>query len=129
MVKMRQNVDIGCYESPLRFFTDEGKPDVARIVRFLGVSRKELAKSFGLKDSQLRPDRMKEQTKARIKELACTIEDVAKIFEEDETSCQKTQYWFNTPNVHFGNSIPKNLILSGLYQQVYSFIQASKEGC
>ena len=65
------------------------------------------------------------KTKERLKELAGAIEFVAETFDGD---VNKAKRWINSPNLNFGGSSPKNLILKGRINKVTKFIYAAKNG-
>ena len=107
----------------LGFFDNKGAVKVDKVVDFMDTSRTELASAFSLTSDQLRPERMATRTKDIIAELAGTIEHVALIFKGNE---KKTRTWFNLPNVHFGGSTPKKIILNGRFHRVKNFIYSNQ---
>ena len=109
----------------LGLFTSTGEVDVDAASDFLGISRAELAKAFGLSPDSIRPDRIGAKTKERIKELACALEFVAETFDGNR---EKTLFWLNTGNPNFGGSTPKALIVRGRYHKILKFIFAAKAG-
>ena len=107
----------------LGLFNKKGVVEVNKVMDFMGISRVELASAFGLTADQLRPERIASRTKEVIGELAGAIEYVAGIFKGDE---MKTRKWFNLPNVHFGGSAPKKIILTGRFHRIKNFIYSSQ---
>ena len=103
----------------LGLFDNKGTVKIDKVVGFMDISRTDLASAFGLTSDQLRSKRMATRTKDIIAELAETIEHVALIFKGNE---KKTRKWFNLPNVHFGGSTPKKIILNGRFHRVKKFI-------
>lgn len=109
----------------LGFFTETGDLRVDEMSQFLEISRTELASAFGLTADKLRPNRISPKTKERLKELAGAIEFVAETFEGDVNKAKK---WINSPNLNFGGSSPKSLILKGRVAKVTKFVFAAKSG-
>lgn len=109
----------------LGFFTETGDLKIDEVGEFLSISRSELASAFGLSADKLRPERMSSLTKERIKELAAALEYVAETFDND---INKAKHWINSPNLNFGGSSPKNVILKGRANKVIKFIVSAKEG-
>ena len=107
----------------LGLFDKKGVVKVDKVMDFMNISRAELASAFGLTADQLRPERIASRTKEVIGELAGAIEYVADIFKGDEA---KTRKWFNLPNVHFGGSAPKKIILTGRFHRIKNFIYSSQ---
>lgn len=107
----------------LKLFTNEGDIKVDTLSKFMEISRIDLAKMFGLTGDQLRPDRMGERTKEKLKELAGALEYVAETYGGD---IQKAKFWIKTPNPHFGGATPRTLILRGRYKKVEQFIWEAK---
>ena len=109
----------------LGFFTETGDLKVDEVSNFLDISRAELASAFGLTADKLRPDRIATKTKERLKELAGAIEFVAETFDGDVNEAKK---WINSPNLNFGGSSPKHVILKGRVNKVIKFIWSAKSG-
>ena len=107
----------------LRLFDKKGIVKVNKLVDFMNISRQELASAFGLTSDQLRPERMASQTQNTISELAGAIEYVAGVFKGNK---EKTRQWFNLPNVHFGGSTPKKIILAGRFHRIKNFIYSNQ---
>ena len=105
-------------------FDKEGKVQIDKVMDFMDISREELAGAFGLTGDQLRPEKIAPRTQEIMEELAGSIEYVADIFSGHEG---KTRKWFNLPNVHFGGSTPKKIIINGRFRRVKSFIYASQK--
>ncbi len=105
-------------------FDKKGNVKIDKVLNFMDISRAELAGAFGLTGDQLRPDRTANRTKEVIAELAGSIEYVADIFSGNE---EKTRKWFNLPNIHFGGSTPKKIIMNGRFRRVKSFIYSSQK--
>lgn len=103
----------------LGIFDENGDPSVEKMTKFLSMSRKELAEAFGLSPEQVRPERMSETAKERIRELAGTLEFVAEIFHGETT---KALFWVKTPNPHFGGVSPREMIIRGRQRKVQAFV-------
>ena len=110
-------------KTPIGLFDKKGVVKVDKVMNFMDISRTELATAFGFTGDQLRPERMATRTKEVITELAGAIEHVANTFSGNE---EKTRKWFNLPNVHFGGSTPKKIILAGRFRRVKNFIYSSQ---
>lgn len=106
----------------LGFFDENGDPILEKMTDFLSISRKELADAFGLTIDQIRPERMSEIAKQRIRELAGILEFVADIFGGDK---KKALFWIKAPNPHFGGTSPRDLIIRGRQKKVQSFVLAA----
>mgnify|MGYP001571004288 CR=1 FL=1 len=106
----------------LGIFDENGDPNVEKMTKFLAVSRKELAEAFGLSPEQVRPDRMSEIAKDRLRELAGILEFVAEIFNGE---AKKALFWVKTPNPHFGGVSPREMIIRGRQRKVQSFVLAA----
>lgn len=109
----------------LGFFTETGDLKIDEMSEFLEISRAELASAFNLTPDKIRPKRIAAKTKERLKELAGAIEFVAETFEGD---INQAKSWINSPNLNFGGSSPKNLILKGRVNKVTRFIYSAKAG-
>ena len=109
----------------LGFFTETGDLKIDRVSDFLEISRAELASAFDLTADQIRPERISTKTKERLKELAAAIEYVAEALDGDTV---KAKQWINSPNLNFGGSSPKNVILKGRINKVIKFILSAKNG-
>ena len=120
MNSTRHLIDTKTY---LGFFDQKGAVKVERVLDFMDISRAELAAAFGFTGDQLRPERMAVKTREAIAELAGAIEYVAGVFNGNE---EKTRKWFNVPNVHFGGSAPKKIILTGRFHRIKSFIYSNQ---
>ncbi len=105
----------------LGLFNEVGDPILNKVTDFLSVSRKELAEAFGLSVDQIRPDRMSDVAKQRVRELAGILEFVAEIFSGDKN---KALFWIKTPNPHFGGVSPREMIIRGRQRKVQSFVLA-----
>lgn len=121
MRSVQQSMETKTY---LGLFDKKGTVKVDKVLDFMDISRTELAAAFGLTGDQLRPERMASKTKDTITELAGAIEYVAGIFKGNE---EKTRKWFNIPNVHFGGSAPKKIILTGRFHRIKSFIYSNQK--
>ena len=108
----------------LKLFDSKGTVKVDKVIDFMDISKTELAVAFGLTNDQLRTERIASKTKETIAELAGAIEYVANIFKGDEN---KTRKWFNLPNIHFGGSAPKKIILTGRFYRIKSFIYSNQQ--
>ena len=117
--KMRSPSQSFGIKNHLGIFDENGDPVVEKMTKFLSISRKELAESFGLSPEQVRPERMSETAKERIRELAGTLEFVAEIFHGETT---KALFWVKTPNPHFGGVSPREMIIRGRQRKVQAFV-------
>lgn len=106
-------------------FTETGEVEIDKTCEFLKISRRELAEAFNLTAEQLRPERIAPTTKERLSQLAGVIEFLSETFEGD---LNKTKFWLNTPNMNFGGTSPRHLILSGRFNKVQKFILSTKQG-
>jgi uncharacterized protein (DUF2384 family) len=106
----------------LGFFDENGDPILDKMTDFLSISRKELADAFGLSIDQIRPERMSEIAKQRVRELAGILEFVADIFKGDQ---KKALFWIKAPNPHFGGVSPRELIIRGRQRKVQWFVLAA----
>ena len=121
MGRVHHSVEINTH---LGLFDKNGVVKTDKVMSFMDISRVELASAFGLTSDQLRPEKIASRTRDTIGELAETIEYVAGIFKGSE---EKTCKWFNLPNVHFGGSTPKKIILDGRFHKIKSFIYTSQK--
>ena len=119
MRKTQLSLDV---KTPIGLFDRTGTVKIKKVMDFMDISRAELASAFGLTGDQLRPNRIAPRTKEIIGELAGTIEYVADAFSGNQ---DKTRKWFNLPNVHFGGSAPKKIILAGRFHRIRNFIYSS----
>ena len=119
---MRRTQNLIENKTYLGLFDKKGTVKVDKVLDFMDISRTDLASAFSLTEDQLRPKRIATKTKNTIAELAGAIEYVAGIFKGNE---EKTRKWFNIPNVHFGGSAPKKIILTGRFYRVKNFIYSN----
>lgn len=110
--------------NPLQLFDEEGRVDVDKMAEIMEISRAELAEVFGLSASQLRPDRISRNTEEKIGKLASALNHVAESLNGD---IKKTRAWIKIPNMNFGGSSPRELILRGKYRKVLMFILSAQE--
>ncbi|MBX3022237.1 MAG: hypothetical protein KF799_11235 [Bdellovibrionales bacterium] len=110
------------FTNHLHLFTDEGKAKPSEVAGFLEISLNKLAKALGV--DTLREDRLGPVATLRLQELASALEIVAQSFGGDR---KKARFWINTPNLHLGAAIPKNLILIGRYKKLLEFVQAVRD--
>ncbi|POB13631.1 antitoxin Xre/MbcA/ParS toxin-binding domain-containing protein [Halobacteriovorax sp. DA5] len=122
---MENAISNSAISNVLGFFTETGDLKIDEMSRFLEISRAELASAFNLTADKIRPNRIAAKTKERLKELAGAIEFVAETFEGDVNKAKK---WINSPNLNFGGSSPKSLILKGRVSKVTKFVYAAKSG-
>lgn len=120
---MNQNA-IEIPPNPLKLFLENGKVDVDAIADIMEISRAELAEVFGLTASQLRPDRISANTEEKIGKLALALNYVAVSF---KGNIAKTRAWIKMPNLNFGGSSPRDLILRGKHRKVLHFILTAKD--
>lgn len=109
----------------LGLFDDKGEIDLQKACDFLEFSKKQLAESFGLKDSAIRTDRMSQGTKERLYDLATAMEKVAILMKGDTN---KTRLWFKVPNPNLGGNSPRNLILLKRSGVLFDFINSAMNG-
>ena len=121
---IENQISNSAFKNCLGLFDQEGNIDVDKTADIMDISRNQLAEVFGLTSEQIRPDRLSEKAAERVKELAAALDFVAETFNSD---VQKTKYWIKTPNLNFGGSTPRDLILRGRYKRVLSFILAAKK--
>lgn len=107
----------------LGLFDKKGDVIIDRTAEFLEISRNQLAKALGFTPDQLRPERIGPKTQEKIAELASALEFVAESFNDN---VEKASFWIKTPNMNFGGSSPRSLILRGRYKRVLQFIQAAR---
>lgn len=114
--------NLGISKNYLGLFTKTGDPIVEAMIDFLQISQKELAEAFGLTIDQIRPNRMSELAKQRVRDLAGTLEFVAEIFSGNK---EKALFWVKTPNPNFGGISPRDLIIRGRQKKVLDFVLAA----
>jgi len=107
----------------LHLFKENGDVDVTATIKFLDISRSELAQTFGLTVDQLRPERISSKVREKISEIAGALELVAETFSGDQN---KTRFWIRTPNPNFGGASPRSMIVRGRYHKVLTFILAAR---
>lgn len=107
----------------LGLFDNNGNVLIEPTLTFLEMSRNQLAKALGLTPDQLRPDRIGPKTQEKVGELASALEFVAESFGGDT---DKASFWIKTPNMQFGGTSPRNLILRGRYKRVLQFILSAQ---
>lgn len=112
------------FKNYLGLVDEDGHVDVDKTADVMDISRSQLAEVFGLTSEQIRPERLSEKAAERVKELAAALDYVAETFNGD---IKKTKYWIKTPNINFGGSTPRDLILRGRYKRVLSFILSAKK--
>ncbi len=120
---LQNHISKSVFNNRLGLMDDNGNVDVDKTAEVMDISRSQLAEVFGLTSEQIRPDRLSEKAAERVKELAAALDFVAETFDGD---VKKTKYWIKTPNINFGGSTPRDLILRGRYKRVLSFILSAK---
>ncbi len=97
-----------------------------KIIKFLDLSKEEVAKATGLPESSIRYDeRIPKELYRRLLEIGVICDLVADYFEGD---LKKTALWFKIRNPALGNLSPRDMILYGRYQKLVKFIQNALAG-
>lgn len=97
-----------------------------KIIKFLDLSKEEVAKATGLPESSIRYDeRIPKELSGRLLEIGVICDLVADYFEGD---LKKTALWFKIKNPALGNLSPRDMILYGRYQKLVKFIRNALVG-
>jgi hypothetical protein len=92
-------------------FWQAGRFQPQRVVRFLGLSKVELAQLAEVAPASVRfDDKAPRMLRERLMDIAATCELVAQAFDGNVT---KTALWFKIPNPHLGNLSPCELLRRG----------------
>jgi hypothetical protein len=110
------------FSNTLGLLTEEGKASPTETAEFLEISLNKLAKALGV--DTLRQDRLGPMAEKKLQDLAVSLEVIAQSFGGNKT---KARYWINTPNLHLGGAIPRDLILIGKYRKVVEFVEAVRD--
>lgn len=94
--------------------------------KFLGMSKKAVAKAAGIAAASVRYDaRMSTDLKEFFLELISVVSIVSAQFSQDK---EKTRLWFSMPNPLLGGVTPINMIMLGKHKKLLKFIQRSISG-
>jgi predicted nucleotidyltransferase len=97
-------------------FWQAGRFQPQRVVRFLGLSKFELAQLAAVAPTSVRFDDKAPRTlRECLMDIAATCELVAEAF---EGNTPKTALWFTTTNPHLGNRSPRDLIRLGQHTEL-----------
>jgi len=101
-------------------FWQAGRFHPQRVVRFLNLSKKDIAHLAGIAVSSVRFDRKAPRDLIeRLMDVAATCSLVAQFFEGNAI---KTTLWFKTVNPTIGNASPRDLICSGRHEELRGFV-------
>jgi hypothetical protein len=103
----------------LQFWPDQAF-DAQRVVRFLELSKADVAKVADVAPSSVRFDhKIPKDVRDRIIEIANVCSLVAQFFQGDAA---KTALWFKTKNPLLGNISPRDMIRYGRYEKLRRFV-------
>ena len=101
-------------------FWQAGRFHPQRVVRFLNLSKEDIAHLAGIAGSSVRFDRKAPRDLIeRLMDVAATCSLVAQFFEGNAI---KTALWFKTVNPTIGNASPRDLICSGRHDELRGFV-------
>jgi predicted nucleotidyltransferase len=101
----------------------DGHLDPQRVVRFLELSKADVARISGVSLASVRFDRkIPNDVLDRLTQIATVCGLVAQFFEGDRT---KTALWFKTQNPLLGNLSPRDLIRQGRIDRLRRFVLAA----
>lgn len=101
-------------------FWQSGRFQPQRVVRFLALSKEDVAQLAGVAASSVRFDRKAPRDLTeRLSEIAATCTLVAQFFEGNAI---KTELWFRTGNPLMGDVSPRDMIRSGAHQRLRRFV-------
>ena len=99
--------------------------DPQHVVRFLELSKPDVAKIAGVAPSSVRFDqKIPRGVLERLTEIANVCGLVAQFFQGDVA---KTSLWFRTKNPLFGNISPRDMIRYGRYEKLRRFVMDALE--
>lgn len=94
--------------------------DAIRVPTLLGLKKEDVSRLASISIKSVRyDDGIPEQLRERLKEIASTINMVAKAFDGD---VDKTTSWFRTRNPMLGDVSPSEMIRLGRYDRLRKFI-------
>ena len=97
----------------------------SHVSEFLELDTPDLSKIGGVSKKSVRLDnRIPNQLKVRLEQIAITCNLVAEFFDGDRL---KTALWFKTPNPMLGNLSPRDMIRYGRYKKLLNFVQSALE--
>jgi hypothetical protein len=101
-------------------FWQAGRFHPQRVVKFLKLSKEEIAQLAGISVSSVRFDRKAPRDLIeRLMDVAATCSLVAQFFEGNAI---KTALWFKTANPTMGNVSPCDMIRSGRHDDLRAFV-------
>ena len=101
-------------------FWQAGRFHPQRVVKFLSLSKEEVAQLAGISLSSVRFDRKAPRDLIeRLMDVAATCSLVAQFFEGNAI---KTALWFKTANPTMGNTSPSEMIRSGRHDDLRRFV-------
>lgn len=107
-------------------FWQAGRFQPQRVVRFLGLSKAEVAQLAGIAVSSVRFDgKAPRDLTERLSEIAATCTLVAQFFEGNAI---KTGLWFKTANPMMGDVSPREMIRQGRHTEVRRFVMEAVSG-
>lgn len=107
-------------------FWQAGRFQPQRVVRFLGLSKAEVAQLAGIAVSSVRFDgKAPRDLTERLSEIAATCTLVAQFFEGNAI---KAGLWFKTANPMMGDVSPREMIRQGRHTEVRRFVMEAVSG-
>ena len=107
-------------------FWQAGRFHPQRVVKFLKLSKEEIAQLAGISVASVRFDRKApHQLLDQLHEVAATCSLVAQFFEGNAI---KTALWFATANPTLGNASPCEMIRSGKHDDLRRFVLEALSG-
>ena len=101
-------------------FWQGGRFQPQRVVRFLGLSKEEVAQVAGVAVSSVRFDRKAPRHLTdRLSEIAATCTLVAQFFDGNAI---KTALWFKAANPLMGDVSPREMIRAGRHEELRRFV-------
>lgn len=101
-------------------FWQAGRFQPQRVVRFLALSKEDVARLAGVAVSSVRFDgKAPRGLTDRLSEIAATCTLVAQFFEGNAI---KTGLWFKTANPMIGDESPRDMIRQGRHEQLQKFV-------
>ncbi len=106
-------------------FWQSGRFQPQRVTRFLGLSKSEVAGLSGVAPSSVRFDgQIPRDLRDRLSEIAGTCTLVAEFLGGDAT---RTGLWFKTRNPLLGDLSPREMIVSGRYDELRRVVMDALE--